>query len=248
MPGPPYNAAETGYTRRMSTPEQQPTPPTVQAELVPTPVTDATLDRLVATLNTMQRAAGFAFAREVGWLLVNELYGGDLAGWRSHGEKDASFRKLAARAEDGQLQMSAASLYRCVALVELEARLGVSAWKHLGLAHVRAVFGLPESDQARLLRRADDEGWTVDQIERRAAAVRKRLHRRGGRAPLPAFVKGIGKLGRMLEDRDEVFGDLEALEALDPASAARLCDTVRAMKAQCEALEARLQARMGSDT
>jgi len=107
--------------------------PAETPELLPAPLPEAALQEVIETLNSYQKEAGFSFARQVGRLIVDRLYGGELGGWRSRGPKDSSFQKLAEKSEEGSLLLSASALYRCVALVELEARLGISTWKHLSL-------------------------------------------------------------------------------------------------------------------
>lgn len=55
------------------------------------------------------------------------------------------------------------------------------------MSHVRAVLGLPVKEQGRILKAAEDEVWTVEQMEREVATSRKELKTgaRRGRPPLP---------------------------------------------------------------
>jgi hypothetical protein len=218
--------------------------PAESPELLPAPLAESALEDLVETLNSYQKEAGFSFARQVGRLIVERLYGGDLARWRSRGPKDSSFQKLAEKSEEGRLVLSASALYRCVALVELEARLGISNWKYLSLSHVRLVFGLPEGDQEKLLIQAEDRQWTIAQMEIQAEKLRALRKGARGRPRQPAFVKSIGRMKRLLEEED-AFVDLEKAAELDPREAGELAEALRKMQAKCGELLGLLGAREG---
>ncbi len=213
-------------------------------ELLPAPVADAVIDEVVAELNGLQRETGFKLARSVGGILLKRFYGGKVDAWRERGIKDSSFRKLAERAEAGALQMSASSLYRCVALVEMEKRLGVSAWKHITVSHARAVFGLPNDTQQKLIAHAEEKAWTVEQMERAAARIRGKNAGGRGRPPLPAFVKTVNKLGKFLEAGDEAFGQLDKIDEIEENDAKRLYRAVTGMKLKCEELQQVLAKRV----
>jgi hypothetical protein len=213
-------------------------------EVLPAAVADEVVDEVVASLNGLARSAGFEFARAAGRLILEKFYKGDFDAWRSRGAKDASFRKLASRADQDELHVSAPALYRAVALVELEERLGVSTWKHLTTSHVRAVFGLAEHHQQKLLSDAEGKGWTVEDMEKAAAKVRKKEGDGRGRPALPKFVKAIGRLKKMLDEKDELFGDMERIEQLEADEATALYQAVTGMKIHCEALQKALQAKV----
>ena len=63
-------------------------------------VPNGVVDALVRELNDFMEPAAVERARRMGQLIVTRNYGGDLAVWRRHTTKEASFRKLAARAEN----------------------------------------------------------------------------------------------------------------------------------------------------
>jgi hypothetical protein len=108
------------------------TPAPDSAELVPadqaTPaLPDTLIDEVVRGIAAAQEKHGLALAVEVGSLIVDTFYGGDIAVLRDRGPKEASLRRLA---EHPDLPMSPAALYRTVAIYELAERLGgVSTWK-----------------------------------------------------------------------------------------------------------------------
>ncbi len=169
--------------------------------------------------------------------MVDHLYGGDREAWRERGPKDGSFRKLAKRLDASEVPgLSAAALHRAVAIWDLEQRIGVTDRPRLTASHVRAVIGLPEEEQERLLNASEERSWTVQRLEKEVGAVRRRTAGNRGRPPLPAFVKSVHKLERMLADETDSFGDLDRIGTLDEEESARVASTLVAMKERCDAL------------
>jgi hypothetical protein len=110
---------------------------------------------------------------------------------------------------------------------------------------VRAVLALPAPEQEKLLKRAEDKGWTVQKLEAEAARVRDKSKRSsGGRPPLPRFVKSIRALRKYAEAGDELFGDLEAVEELEAEEAEALWKTVTGLKLKCEELQKKLEGKV----
>lgn len=89
---------------------------------------DEVLDGLTRRLNALGRASSLEQARATGLLLVDLLYGGDLAAWRARGRKEVGYRRLVARRNGGGLSVPASALSRALALVTVEARLGFASW------------------------------------------------------------------------------------------------------------------------
>ena len=206
-------------------------------------LSDEKIDGVVAELNDLCRARGLELTLSIGKLIADRFFDGDVKLLRSRAEQDLSLRKLAERAESGALHISASTLYRAIGIFELTARLGVASGKHLGVSHLRAVIGLPFARQQRLLTAAEDEGWTSERLEAEVRATRtKSGDAPRGRPPSPAFVKGIGRLARMLAESEAAFGDLDRIDQLDAAQAAALRETVVEMRNKCEELEERLKA------
>ena len=143
--------------------------------------------------------------------------------------------------------MSASTLYPPVAIYGLCQELGVSTWKHLSVSHLRAVLGLPLDQQRKLLTLAEAKAMTTDELERRVAGLRKPDGSKRGRPALPAFVKSIGALGRLVARADgdpDPFGDLEQVDALSPEEAEALWKTVTGVQQKCEELAAKLAQRV----
>lgn len=198
---------------------------------------DDVIDHVILELRRLQHNATLELALALGRVVVDHLYNGDPAAWRERGPKDGSFRQLARRLDASEVPgLSAAALHRAVAIWDLEQRIGVTRRPRLTASHVRAVIGLPETEQARLLQASEDRSWTVQRLEKEVASVRRQTAGNRGRPPLPAFVKTVHKLERMLADETDSFGDLDRIGDLDEEESARVTVAVRAMKERCEAL------------
>lgn len=210
----------------------------------PEPVVETSLaDRL----GELAKDASVEHAVEIGRLVIERLYGGDLSTWRSRGPKAHSLRELARRSD---LPISSSALYRSIALFELGQRLGgVSRWssRGLGISHMRLVLGLPADEQHRLLDMAVDQSWTVAELERETVLVRENQPRkkaRGGRPRLPRFVKSINKLRKCVQDSGEFFGDLDAAAEMKPDKVHALREQLAEVRRRCDELEAAI-ARAG---
>jgi hypothetical protein len=188
------------------------------------------LDALVNKLNELQRTASLEHFLRVGRLIVTEVYGGDLTQWRLNKEHDISFRQLASRTEV-DLQMSVTSLYRAVALYDLCSRLPVPLWRDFGAGHLRAVLGLPEPEQVRLLSAAKVNQWTARQLYSETKQRRGRIFKE--KAGEPPVVRLMRQLLSRLRERPPGPDELEskrlanlvrdlrqALSRLEPESAA----------------------------
>jgi hypothetical protein len=203
-------------------------------ELLPAPVPEPVIDAVFDEIRQLHRGASVELWLRIGELILRNFYEGDLEQWRERGPKDSSFRSLAAKFEDGDI--SATRLSRMVGVYALGQRFGVAALQQLSTSHLVAVLGLEEEDQRRLIAQATLEGLSTRQLQEAATALRDK-QRGGGRRPLPAFVKSIRKMGRMLQEEESSFAGLDQVEALDQAEAKRLYEALVAMKARCETLQ-----------
>lgn len=203
------------------------------------------LDELAARLAEQGKDATVDQALEIGRMVLDTLYGGDLMAWRSRAAKAHSLRALARRDD---LTVSSSGLYRAVALYELAQNLGgLERWSTLGISHLRLVLGLPISEQRRLLDAAVGSGLTVAELEREAVAARKRGPEqlgRGGRPRLPRFVKSVNRLRKAAEGA-ELFADVEAAAEMSPERLAEIRDVLATVRVRCEALDQALERATG---
>jgi len=161
---------------------------------------DRAIDDMVQDLNELLRSSGMDLALRIGKMIIERFYGGDTSRWRLHRSKDVSFRKLAKRA-DRDLRISAAGLYRAVALYDMTERLNIKRSSHLGPTHLRSVLGLPENTQLSLLKEAEDMRWTTVRLEAEAAKHRSIKGRKGRcpNDPMLKFVRNLAKTWNALQ-------------------------------------------------
>lgn len=154
------------------------------------------VETVLCELTALVREATVDLSLKVGRLVIERFFGGDALNWRQ--QKQHSLRQLARHPE---LPMSASALRRCVGLYELTQRVGdLRCFPQLGTSHFRAVLGLDSQLQRTLLTKANEQAWTVKQLESRVSEVRGRQSgSRGGRPRVPSFVKLIRRLEPLAE-------------------------------------------------
>lgn len=237
--------SKKGSPRKRSTAKATAVEQAASVEVLPAAVAEDVIEKLIHRLDDLQRSETFSFARKAGRDIVDTFYNGDLGAWRTHGPKDSSFRRLADLAEKKGLNLSPTTLYRCVALVEVEDRLGPLDAKKLSFTHAREVFGLPEKEQTRLLTTAAEKDWSIEDMAKAAAKVRKKEGDGRGRPALPTFVKSIHALGRLIaEDDGDPFADIDDLDQISDEDAEKLWKTVTGVKLKCEELQKKLQVKV----
>lgn len=209
-------------------------------DAAPSEVGDETIAEVARSIRALHDQHALRFAVEVGRLIIERFYGGDLSRAKSRAAKDVSLRKLA---EQPDMPLSRSALHNAVRLYDLVQRLGgIETCAPLGPSHLRALLPLPEEEQARLAEAARDKGWTVRELE--AAARDARAPKRaGGRPPLPGFVKSLHDLGRYADPAGALLADLDHAEKLDPQKARALLETIDTLSAHLATVRTHLEAR-----
>jgi hypothetical protein len=178
------------------------------------------IDIVVNQIRRLARTASLEFALRVGAVIVHSFYEGNANTWRSRGPKTSSFRMLS---QHPNLPMSPGALYRCVALYELCDRLEApSRWEHLSASHLRAVLGLPEATQERMLTAANANRWTVRALHEAVLRAKSDRVTTGGRRAEPPLARSLRTVVRSIEEhrirlehRDELSSaDLERSRCL----------------------------------
>lgn len=205
---------------------------TIHDEVQPT---DQRVRRAVSRINELVGGTSLQLALAIGRVVIEELYGGDPSAWRERGPKEHTLRQLAL---DSSLKISASSLYRAIAMYELEMRMGNHPmWGVLTTCHIRAVLGLPEGEQRRLLELALREQLTTLALEEAAGEARRQVKvSRGGRPRKPRFARSIEHAESALADDGTAFGDLDALESMSPAQRGELERRLVFVRQRCDEL------------
>jgi len=193
------------------------------------------IDQVVEAVRVIQRTARVTATLDVGALIVEKLFGGDLERVHARGSKDVSFRRLAAHP---RLPCSASTLWRCVRVYELVRRM---PWlvnlDYITVTHIVVVLALPAESQETLLRQAGAERWTVAQLRKKVKAER------GGSEPekkvATPLARSVRHLHRLRRRLDLLVGGPGAIDTED---APGLLDAVLQTRAWCDAMAARLTA------
>jgi len=184
------------------------------------------IDRTVDALCELKRQSSIAFSVEVGRVVVEGIYGGDLEQLRvRHGKPHPSLRSLAAHP---RMTMSATALYQAIGIYRIAIRLPSILDTELTLTHLRAVLPLVEAAQGALLSQAVTNGWTARRLVEEVAAF-KSPRRHGGRPRLPRVVKTLNRIDRLADD-DGAWGDLDRLDALPAGKQRRLAAQVERLE------------------
>ncbi len=207
---------------------------------------DALLDAAVRKINETYVRKGLEVALEIGRYLLDTFFGGSSAAFREGAAEHVSFRALAARDD---LQMHHIWLWRAVAVVgQLEA-LPPAAATQLPLTHHTLLLPLQDDASKRdLAEQALAGGWSKRRLEQEVRRARQDepSDRRGGRKPIPPFVKSIRRLEKLNGEDSELWSSLDAITEIGDGDAERLLRAVTAMRRRCEEVARRLEGRGGS--
>lgn len=199
------------------------------------------IERATARINDLVNTSGLQVALAIGHIVIEELYGGNLTVWRQRGNKEHTLRQLASSPDLG---VSASALFRALSIYELKVRFPKHpCWETLTACHIRAVIGLPEDEQRRLLELAEDRSLTTQALEVEAQKVRSQNKgSRGGRPRKPRFARSIESAERALIDEDAVFGDLEALRSMSARERVEIVRQLSFVRQRCDELESLIDA------
>lgn len=198
-------------------------------------LTSDAIEQAAAEIRHLTRVSTLQMALDVGSIVFDRIFHGDAELVHRNGPKDASFGQLAAREDIG---ISKANLWRCVAMYELSLRLPhVKDSQHLGVSHVRAVLGLPQRSQERLLAKAERERLDVSTLEALATTNRRG---QGGRPPKPAVVRAIDSLMRVAALPLDTFSDRRGAAKMSQEDIEAAAEMLRELDDRLRALEALL--------
>lgn len=205
-------------------------------------IPDADVDRVVKDLRDIVRGATVLYAASVGKLVCERVFKGDVTAMRKKGPKDHSYRKLAMHPD---LPMSAVTLWRMVEVSQLLRRHpGLVKMNELTLSHLRAVLGLPDETQDRLLEAAVKEHWTAAHLAERAATHRPASKGGRSRSPIRRFVRGFDKFA----DIDQVKMHLLAFDGFNEEELGAAEEALARARAALATLEGALRERRGASS
>jgi hypothetical protein len=201
------------------------------------------VEELVRDLRQLYCVKGIELMVRIGELIVERIYGGNCAKWRSHGRKNTSFRKLSSHPD---LPFHASQLSRAVSIYMLtQRRPELTQFAHVGPSHLQEVLGLEQGEQDRLLRCVEEESWSTRRLREEVRACQPRADRRGGPRKLPSFQRCVQQWSDRVESR-ALLTDLDEVGHLSPETARELLTVVRSLCQQTESLARQLAQRASS--
>jgi hypothetical protein len=190
------------------------------------------LDDVVRELRQLYCVSGLRLSVSIGKLVLDRLYGGDVALWHSRGRKDNSFRRLAQHPE---LPFSAPTLSRSVGiyLISLRRR-DLLELANVGPTHVRQLLSLSSEVQDRLIDQAAEHDWSVQRLQQEIRCLQSPDPKRfETKRDLPLFARYVRRLRRGIDTRALLQGT-EHVDQLTPKEAEELLETVRRLCKQAE--------------
>jgi hypothetical protein len=181
----------------------------------------------------------------IGELILERLYGGEVANWQSRRRKDVSFRSLEKHPD---LPFKASMLSRAVSVYVLSRRrTDLLQLKNVSQSHLQEVLNLDPDLQDRLLKRVEEEKWSLRRLRDEVLKSVPSTVQRAGRPRAPQVTKQLRCLravadGRLLVMDPTNIAVLQLHEAQDLFDVARrLCQqaeqAARALAAHMESLE-----------
>jgi hypothetical protein len=185
---------------------------------------------VIADIRNVTRAGHREMSLAMGAIVFERVFGRS-AEDAEKGERNPTFVLLAA---DPSLPVSPTTLWRNVNMYLLVRRIPWAATsEHLGVAHLRAVLGLPHLVQQTLLAKADDEKWTKATLEAKAGELRTPRKDGRGRPRTPTGLRALREVVRALDkvDVDALSAELLASASEDAQRARDALTTLQTAKA-----------------
>lgn len=184
-------------------------------------------ERLLDDINRVWNRSAVSTLVAVGELIVGACYGGQIERWRNR-ELTRSLKRLE---EHERLPFARKTIYLALHFFDLSLRFSEQRLlQGLGVGHVRAVLGLPEANQEELLSSAQQNGWTIAELTRRAATVRQQSRRRSGRPPAPPEAHLRKEILKRLNDLERLLHDPLLIAAISNDSVLKLLNALREMQ------------------
>ncbi len=181
-------------------------------------------DDLVCELRQIYVGAGVQLSVDIGRLIIERLFDGDLERWKYRGRKDVSFRKLE---KHPGLPFHKSTLSRAVGIYMMSKRRGdLTAFQHVGSSHLHEIASLSEGEQDRLLESAEEEKWSTRRLRQEVAGIVKTMHSASPKVREPAFAKWLRCTQADLALR-RTSADRETIESLEIEKCRELLEATR---------------------
>ncbi len=190
--------------------------------------------RAVADINRLHAQKSLELALQIGQIVVDYLFGGDLAAAESRARGHVSYRALA---EHPEISVSHSHLQKCVRVLVLAHQLSPELSSDMSFSHHVALLPVRDArDREALAQQSVSKGWTAGELRTAAQRVhRKATRHRAGRPPLPDFMKQLRSVVRASEKATSARPLRADVEQVKPEQARAL---LVELEGQLEALTA----------
>lgn len=215
---------------------------TVAAQLPGQATEDAALvSQVVVEVNTAYETGGLQTMRQIGKIVLERMFGGDVGRFHEAEKSHVSFRALAKHPD---LHVSASNLWYSIAIEDNFRLLGDAAQQLGASQHRRLVHVADEAARVELAHRTIDEGLTIERLEAEIIAARKPAlgEAKRGRPALPTTVKQFGLFKRTVADLGNVVAT--DLQGLDAPKATAMLEEARALQTTLAVWLGQLQAEL----
>ena len=200
---------------------------------------------LVEAINSKHARRSLELALEIGQLVVDHLFNGNLSLAEARARGHASYRALAERDD---LALSHSRLHKCVRVLVHVHQLGPELTERLTFSHHVALLPVRDlRDRQALARKAAAKGWTSRELRVEAQRLhRKATGHRPGRPPLPDFMKQLRAVVRYSEQATETLPPVADIHQVKPDQARELLVELDRQLDRLQHLRDHVVARLGA--
>jgi hypothetical protein len=189
------------------------------------------VDAVVRELRELYCVAGLKLALAIGKLVLDRIYGGDIALWHSRGRKDHSFRTLA---KHPGLPFAPSTLSRAVGIYGISLRRNdLLRLPNVTPSHMRELLKLPSEQQDSLIDQTSEHQWSVRQLRHEIEQLQATPPGASQRGRPPKFAKFLRAFGRGVEQA-VLLQEVGQVQRLATKEAEELLRTLRALHRQTE--------------
>lgn len=197
------------------------------------------IDSLVDDLRNIFGVCDVHRAIDIGRLVIDRLYHGDLKYWRYRGRKDISFRRLQ---HHPRLPFSASYLSRAVSVYMLsERRPDLTQLRNLGMSHLQEVVCLSPEVQDLVIDQAEREAWSVKRVRSEVSELRR--DQQGARRSRPPVIRILKQFDSWVESGAFLL-EAEAIRDLETGEVRKLLAIARALCREADQLTRKLSCRV----